>query len=327
MARRSFRKVPDNIRKAISDHHESTFLVGTARRIRKDELSSPKWSNLGIAADTDGRVSAPSAVVPPKEQGRYSRWNQIGRTIPRKDLPKISKIFTMEVPNFGDWGKGSHSITQIREVWQRETLYGQQLPIEIAIEEQDDDEILVGFTVDRVFEKEDFNDRELIFTLSLLQENVGSVNILPTDRTLAQWMSGQHVTWEFLPVGEWDRDSNAVLRKLRVRADSREATLVKERIDTIRTLGVSTVIVGTSGFSRYLGFKFRDDLVVFENIRYGNAAYVMYEDWGSLSTRSRGELLNLNTGGYDRVVHSSGWENRLRKILNAHGHPPEESDS
>lgn len=54
-------------------------------------------------------------------------------------------------------------------------------------------------------------------------------------------------------------------------------------------LNPQNYIAGTSGFARYFGEKLRDDLVAFENLHYGNALYVMYEDWVTLSHRSRTE--------------------------------------
>ena len=76
------------------------------------------------------------------------------------------------------------------------------------------------------------------------------------------------------------------------------------------------LVFGTSGFQRYFGGMLEDDLVIFENIEYGNAIYLMYENWEELSQRSRIELLSGRCGhNFDRVVHSSGWRDRVHDIV------------
>ena len=56
---------------------------------------------------------------------------------------------------------------------------------------------------------------------------------------------------------------------------------------------------------------FADDLVVFENIDYGNAIYVMYEDWQELSQKSRVEL-RASQDNFTRIQHTKHWKYRLR---------------
>lgn len=86
-------------------------------------------------------------------------------------------------------------------------------------------------------------------------------------------------------------------------------------MDLLLKLRPQALVTGTSHFARYVGAKFRDDLVVFENIRWGNAIYVMFEDWEDLSKLSRTELI-ASDHSFERVVHRDGWERRLRAIVN-----------
>ena len=58
------------------------------------------------------------------------------------------------------------------------------------------------------------------------------------------------------------------------------------------------------------------DLVVFENIEYGNALYVMFDDWHELSKKSRIELLSSKTAKFIRIPHTKTWKHRLRSIIN-----------
>lgn len=70
------------------------------------------------------------------------------------------------------------------------------------------------------------------------------------------------------------------------------------------------MISNSLGSSAYFGAQFADDVVVFENINFGNAAYVLYEGWKEMSKLSRTELLR-DENSFDRIVHSKGWEKRL----------------
>lgn len=79
-------------------------------------------------------------------------------------------------------------------------------------------------------------------------------------------------------------------------------------------LGPRNFVAGTSGFSRYFGAQFADDLVVFENVSYGNAAYVMFDEWERLSQLSRVELL-ASDEHFVRVPHANSWERRLRELI------------
>lgn len=55
--------------------------------------------------------------------------------------------------------------------------------------------------------------------------------------------------------------------------------------------------------------------MVFENLRYGNAVYVLYEDWVEIAKRSRLDLLRDHDANLDRVVHRLGWQGRLLGLL------------
>lgn len=57
-----------------------------------------------------------------------------------------------------------------------------------------------------------------------------------------------------------------------------------------------------------------DDLVVFENIEYGNAIYILYDDWDEISKLSRIDLLSGRAGSnFDRIIHSGNWKRKYEK--------------
>jgi hypothetical protein len=276
---------------------------------------------MGLVLDPNGIVTAHSPWLPPASSGRFSKWNHIGRTIARRDLPKISKDFGWEAPNFGDSSKGTHWVSQTRMVYVRERIYGLGVPIVVEASQEDQDAALAAFAVDMVFDKSTgYQERDLLFALSLLRENVGSVGILEAERSLSDWLSEQALSWEFLPEGTLEETLDRAIRKVGVKPDSPKAHTIAERLTAVKAMQPKHVLVGSSGFQRYLGFQFRQDLVVFENVTYGNAVYVMYADWETLSQKSRIELFNDASARFDRVVHSEGWQRRLENVLRTAGH-------
>jgi len=54
---------------------------------------------------------------------------------------------------------------------------------------------------------------------------------------------------------------------------------------------------------------------VFENVRYGNALYVLYENWEDVSQRSRIDLLKGTSADYERIPHMDGWEQQFREAV------------
>jgi hypothetical protein len=82
-------------------------------------------------------------------------------------------------------------------------------------------------------------------------------------------------------------------------------------LTVLNRLKPEAYIAGSDGFLRYFGAKFGDDFVVFENVRYGNAIYLMFEKWEELSKRSRVELLAGPRDQFMRVEHREGWKEQL----------------
>ncbi len=224
--------------------------------------------------------------------------------------------------HFGDWDKGSHTHYHTREVFQRETWYGKRLPILVDVQTPEESKALLGFRVDRVFNRQALDEQDLLMACSLLRENVGShASVVSTDTSVVQWLADQRVEWELLPIGEKGPQTfDQVVKRLNADPSSPRVARMQERYDAVASMRPGAVVVGQGEFSRYFGFKFRDNLVALESLEYGNALYLMYEEWEVLSQRSRIELLADAHANYDRVVHTAGWEERLIALLEINGH-------
>lgn len=314
-----YAKIPDFIRDQIARCDSDTFYVGRARTYSTAEIASGALAHLGVGWDGNSVTYEPS-LIPAVENGRWSKYNVDGRPHVRKDLPKVDKtIGGWQTPNFGDWSKGSHTHYATRKVYQRETWYAQRLPVMIDVQDPVDGQVTIGFRVDRVFDRADLNERDLKLAVSLLRENINShASVIPTALSVADWLADQRVTWEILPRGEATFEK--VVAQLKANPSSPRVREMQDRYQAVYGMHPGAVVVGDGEFSRYFGFKFREDLVALENLDYGNALYLMYEDWAVLSQRTRVELLADADANYDRIIHRAGWENRLKALLTLKGH-------
>ena len=321
--RKNLRKIPDEIRAKLNGFTDADFRVESVRHIAGEEVRQGKWQHLGIEL-VGQTLNLPTETMPERQQGRYSRYNLDGRTIVRKDLPKISRTYTWDVPNFPP-SIDTHEITVTKLVYQRDFLSPQGLTIQMELLREEpvaNDEgsaYVIRFTVDEVLNPAQPDlESALLFDLNLLQENVGSVDVFLSSASRADYLANLHVEWELLPVGTREALIARITSRMPRGITEEVRARIQARVDFLHHLQPMRFVQGSSGFNRYFGALFRDDLVVFENLTYGNAAYVLYRNWQDLSQRSRLDLLGGHAGDFDRVVHRSGWQEKLTRILRRH---------
>ena len=134
---------------------------------------------------------------------------------------------------------------------------------------------LVDCAVDR---KSDDFEEDLLFALNLLQENVGLCGVLPAEATHAAILSSLEMSWEFFPLGtapEVERFFGGRMEHVTPEL----AAIIKERTALLWRLEPVRYLRGTGGLNKYVGAQFADDLVVFENVNYGNAVQILFEAW------------------------------------------------
>ena len=315
--KRNIIKLPPRVAEQLNNAPDEDYVVGVVKSFSKQAIQEGVLSHLGIASHL---TEYPHRALPPEDMGRYSKKNVQGWAEKRRDLPKESFTTSFEAPNFGDSSKGTHTVNWTRERFRRD--YIEPPTFEICVEclsKSDDGGRVLKFTVDTPQFSGTPSERHatIMFALNLLQENVGGCGIWPRSTSTADLMSTYVLDWEFFPQGE---RLDMVVQKLSFRL--RNVTpaiqgIIEERAKLFRSLG-GDLLMGSSGFNRYLGAKFADDLVVFENIQYGNALYVLYEDWRIVSRKSRIELLKAtNKHIFERFIHRDGWISRFMEHINA----------
>lgn len=306
-------KVPQGVLQRLSTFDQDDVVAATVKLVLPADID--RYAHLGLSLQGDD-IRLPEPQPPKAAAGRYSNANLYGMEKVRKDLPKVTKSYGFWAPS---WGSGSyHYVSHDREVYIREIYPPKQVDLSIALVERRGQGFLLKFAIDQVLSRRTPKfEQELLYNLNLLQENVGAADVFESATSLADYALSVKVDWQLLPPGTVDEVVAAMLRDKRPVAPQEEAVM-KERITVMHRLKPEAYITGTDGFLRYFGAKFGDDFVAFENARYGNALYIMYDGWEALSQRSRIELLAGDRDSYDRIEHRKGWIDQLRGRVQAY---------
>lgn len=313
--KKNLNKIPDNIRDKVNGFGNSNMVVACSVIFKTEDIFNGVYHHLNIRI-TDGKLEYPERVLPDPEGRRYSRYNLYGYEKVYRDEPMVNRTYIVESPNYGDWDKGSHEVSWDREVYQRDFIGPKYLELNLEFVGIDNkNNHLFKFTVDDILNQNrpDFwND--LLFDLNLLQENVGNHGVYRTDADLNEYLNSLYVSWEILPPGELEENVTRILTGIKS-SNPKLRQRITDRYKFLLSLTPQHLIQGTSKFQRYFGAKFTDDLVVFENVEYGNALYLMFCNWEKLSQKSRTELLSSNSPDFIRIPHTKTWKLRLKAIV------------
>lgn len=317
--KKNIRKIPQHVTAQLEELPRYV-VAGCAKTFSADALRAGDLKHLSVSVSKAGELVLPpgGSIIPPSDQGRYSEWNVDGREIVRDDLPKEQYPVTFEAPSWGSYT--THSVTQIRERYPRENISPRLNAIKIAAADAQPgrSHYALVFEVEEVLDKKAPNfDERLLECLNLLQENVGATGVQKTGATPSDYVKTLAVSWEILPPGSRDEAYAHLFRGRTVTLQQRDQ--FAERYDFFAKLTPQKIVVGTSTMQRYLGAQITSDLVVFENMQYGNAVYVMYEEWRTLSQKNRVELMaGLHGKNFDRVVHRDGWKDEVKELIKVH---------
>ncbi len=314
--KKNINKIPETIYKKLETITSNEIVVGCAIKFRKEDILSGKLSGLGIKLDQNG-LQFPLSVVPSKDSGKYSNININGREIIRKDLPKEIHYNSVESPNYGDSYNGTHTVNLPYEKYPRDFQPPRELEILISCKDCKPNlpNYIIAFQVQEVLDKnaKDFENK-LFEDLNFLQENIGTFGIEAANIPIIEYAKSLHVSWEILPPGTLDDTIQRIFHGKT--PTTQEKNTAKERYEFFQSLKPKSLVFGQSGFRRYFGALLEDNLVVFENIEYGNAVYILFDNWEELSKLSRIDLLSGKFGtSFERVIHNTGWKSDVKTIV------------
>lgn len=311
--KRNILKVPNSVLTALEAIDTEMVTAAVIKSLRKSEILNI-YQHLNFPTF---EADIPNALPQP-DLGKYSERNLHGWENSRRDLPKIKKTYYWETPNFGNASRyGTHVHYQEREVYPVEYHEPRMWPLAIEMLREgvgEDSPSIYKIYVDAPLDRKSPSfDDDLLFALNLLQENVGSIGIYSNDANRQDYLRTLHLDWQFFPPGEQEDFARRIMEGREISPEKKGR--IERRIALFSRLKPQAFLEGKGGMSAYIGAKYADDLVVFENMNYGNALYVLYDDWEEISQRSRSELINGDPSKIDRIVHKDGWEDVFRKIL------------
>ena len=313
--KKNIRLVPQPIQMKLKSLPKKNLAVLGLKKVTAADIENGTFDHLGIKV-RGGEIVFPAAVTPPPDTGLYSNRNINGWEVKRTDLPKINKTIHLgERPNYGDWSKGSFSLWQTRAVYQVDEFAPRDFQIRISAVKAQNDSATLKFEVSCTLDQADADfDEDLLFCLNLLQENTGLCDVDRAEKTLEEYAASLIVDWEIFPPGSVDAFYAKVSGKIG-KVSPETTAVINERVQEFRKLSPQLYIFGTGGFNKYIGAKLSDNVVVFENIRYGNALYVLYENWETVSKRSRIDLMHGTSAEYERIPHAEGWAEHFRAAV------------
>lgn len=311
--KRGFRSLPQTTLAELDRIAGTDVKVMAGKRISREDVAAGTYAHLGLT--TDKLVVGQSwEVVPPMATGTTSKRNGEGWTVTRKDLPKYKKYFYRDIAIYGDAARNGWTTAAIpRDVYETDSFPPYLFQIEVTVQEAlDDGRFGVVFSVDEVFSKQSASfEADLLFAVNLLQENTGVSGV--TAAANPDFVFTSQLRWDVFPPGQI-ADLAALIRQNGGR-NPPDLARIMERLELFEQFQPVEYLRGLGGNDHYIGAKYADDLVVFENMRHGNALYVLYDDWAALSRRPRSEILRLPTSKFDRIIHTEGWANRFAVLM------------
>ena len=309
-----FRRIPDYIEQELRNIQSQHIIVATVINASSTDIVRGVYQHLGIKM-SEGYLSFPDILYPEKLSGTYARHNRNGIIWVLKGLPKITKTFSFDSPNFGDPAKGYHTTYIDRKVYQRSFEPPRDWEFSITLLSQSEGHTSFKVQINAVLDRQhsDFR-KDLFFAINLLQEQCRDCHVFDANITEEDLARITTVGWEIFPPGTIDKFFTTITSRLRNQATERKRE-IENRASALSRLHPTEYIVGSGMNSHYFGAKFGNNVVVFENVNYGNALYILFDNWQEISQMSRIDILKRHERDFIRIIHKKGWQKVLKRHI------------
>lgn len=309
-----FRRIPDYIEQELQNTKSQRVIIAAIINTSMTDISQGSYSHLNIRLQ-EGELVIPDVVYPDNMSGIYARRNRDGVVHVLKDLPKVTRTFSFDSPNFGDPAKGYHTTYIDRSVYQRRFDPPRDWEIALQALSQDEKTVCIKATINTTLDRQDTDfNKDLFFAINLLQEQCRDCHVFDYDITKEELARIMIVGWEIFPPGKLDKTLSIITKRLRNSSPERQRE-IQRRTNVLDRFNPTEYIVGRGMNSHYFGAKFGDNIVAFENMDYGNALYILFDNWQEISQMSRIEILKRHEKDFIRIIHKKGWERVLRRHI------------
>ena len=313
----NYQKVPPSVQASLDSIAGNLIAVAATKKVSRDDIAGGLFAHVGLRID-NSEVATSGPVSPPADIGKWSERNAFGWDRKRQDWPMVPKTWTFESPNFGDGARNGWTMRSwTKDIYQHQIFEPQGMTVEASVlEDHGGEMVVVKFALAPLLNRQmpEF-DLMLLWSINVLQENTGVTGVFASDATQEEYASTVTLDWQIFPPGTADEVVARLVGSARPGNAPDFEKNVRERVRLFEGFVPKAYIRGQGGFGSYFGAQFADDLVVFENLKYGNAVYLLYQDWTEVSQRSRLDLLRDQDAHFDRVVHTDGWQARLTALL------------
>ena len=251
-------------------------------------------------------------TILPSIVGRASRFNAEGGYTLLRNLPKET-YYQERVWEWEDWGGNHHS----KIVYIPHQRFQRQ-PIPAPAEELTLVEIAGRpISVTKMLTYSPENHSEIKHLLNLMLELYGECEVLQNDLAAILPRDVRRLNWDVLPPGEYPFERvMARMTDMLANQSVNKRTIYLDRVTKLSALGAQLIAYGRAGFSGYLVFQSPiPGVFLLESLHYGNATYVVRNDWEAITSLSKAEILDGNHHE-DRIVHGAEWQNQITQYFN-----------
>lgn len=160
------------------------------------------------------------------------------------------------------------------------------------------------------------DDEKIIIAVNVLLECFGYCEVLSDDFSSAIKGDIIRLNWKILPKGKvtWETQRERIEPFLS-KAKGNNRKVIDKRLETINSKSPDFTAIGEGGFSGYIVHGFSEkDFYVLESVEVNNATYVLSKNWEEISKMTKAEILKNELHEF-RVIHSPGWYENIRRIL------------
>lgn len=160
------------------------------------------------------------------------------------------------------------------------------------------------------------NEKALIHGINVFLELFGECDSLDASYGPLIGVNLRKLNWRVLPPGvmPWEQLAPQLAPVINRMSEGNRSP-AWHRTAFLNNLGATSHAVGQGGFAGYIVFGFPEkNLYLFESLYYGNATYVVGEDWERLSQMTKAEIL-AGSLHRDRIIHNEGWPLRVEAAV------------
>lgn len=304
-------------------------MIITKRRIKslrplKNILAKYKKVVIGLPVDDKAQkvlakvgftssLDVGETVLPSAQLGPVSGFNAEGKDLIHKDKP-MEKVYRVGEWKWKEWCGRYETIERTKFVdipykrYPRTFIAPPSIELVISIG-QDGSKLIVSPIVDTE------DETRLVHIVNLFLEIFGECQIL--DPKMGEFISStRRLNWTILPTGQmpWSTLRKAI-EKIIEETPKGNQSYLEHRLELINEYKPDFTAVGNAGFHGYIIMGFTSkNLFVLESPFYGNATYILENNWAELSQKTKAEIINANLYKH-RLVHKEGWDVEIKRLL------------